>query len=128
MLTKDIDWIFIIFYNDFAATAEEGDSIVYADDDTENVHDKDPIQLLIKLQREADRATEWVKDNRMVCSGEKTKLLIIGTKKLRQSKLINQNRDMSIMVCGHKINESRSEKLLGLVISNHLKWNLYGEH
>ena len=122
--------IFLIFYNDFGATAEEGDSIIYADDDTENVKDKDPTQLKIKIQREANRATEWVKDNRMVCSGEKIKLLLIGTDKLKESKFRNQVRDFSIEVCGHQIKESRSEKLLGLVVSNDLKWNLYlyGEH
>ena len=76
--------IFLIFYNDFAATSIEGESIIYADDDTENVHDKDPIELQRKIQNEADRATDWVKDNRMVCSGEKTKLLIIGTSELSE--------------------------------------------
>ena len=49
--------IFLIFNNDFPASAEEGSSVLYADDDTDNVHDKDT-------------------------SGSKTKLLIIGTSQL----------------------------------------------
>ena len=65
--------IFLIFNNDFPASSEEGDSVLYADDDTDNVHDKNVTELRAKIQREADRSTEWVADNRMVCSGAKTK-------------------------------------------------------
>lgn len=86
--------IFLIFYNDFSATSAEGTSIVYADDDTENVHDSDPEELKRKLQSEADRATSWVKDNRMVCSGEKTKLLIMGTSELKENLLYSQNKNI----------------------------------
>ena len=119
--------IFIIFNNDFAASAEEGESILYADDDTEVVHDKDPEKLKEKIQREADRSTDWVADNRMVCAGNKTKLMIIGTAQLRNSRFKNQN--MKINVCGSDIEDTKSEKLLGLVIDNKLSWKetLYGE-
>ena len=59
--------IFIIFGNDFAASGEEGISVLYADDDTDLVHDGNPEKLKEKIQREACRSTEWVSDNRMVC-------------------------------------------------------------
>ena len=64
----------------------------------------------------------------MVCSGAKTKLLIIGTKELRKSKLQNENRVLSINVDGHVVAESRSERLLGLIINNTMTWehHLYG--
>jgi hypothetical protein len=61
--------IFLIFNNDFPASAKEGDSVLYADDDTDNVHDKDVAELQdsdFKIQREADRSTEWVSDSHMV--------------------------------------------------------------
>ena len=92
--------IFLIFNNDFPASAKEGESILYADDDTDNVHDKDVVELQAKIQREADRSTEWVTDNRMVCSGSKTKLLVIGTAQRRKS-LLNGN-NMEINVCGSR--------------------------
>ena len=74
--------IFIIFNNDFPASSVEGSSVLYADDDTDNVHDEDPIALKEKIQREANRSTEWVNDNKMECAGNKTKLLILGTAQL----------------------------------------------
>ena len=38
-------FIFLIFNNDFPASAKEGSSVLYADDDTDTVHDKDTIEL-----------------------------------------------------------------------------------
>ena len=118
--------IFIIFSNDFPASSVEGEAVLYADDDTENVSDKDPEELQRKIQREADRATDWVSDNKMVCAGDKTKLLVIGTPHLRRSKL---STPLEISVCGNRVVETQSEKLLGLVVNNHLTWTeyLYGE-
>ena len=67
--------LFLVFYNDFPDVRDEGSSILYADDDTDNVSDKDPDILEQKIQHEADRSTAWVHDNKLVCSGNKTKLL-----------------------------------------------------
>ena len=119
--------IFIIFNNDFAASAEEGESILYADDDTDTVSDKDPKELKEKIQREAKRSTDWVADNRMVCAGTKTKLLVIGTIQLRKNRFDDQN--LEVNVCGSIIQDSKSEKLLGLTVNNQLSWKeyLYGE-
>ena len=64
--------LFIIFYNDFPYVREEGSSIVYSDDDTDNVSSKDPHLLQQKIQRKADLSTSWVHDNKLVCSGSKT--------------------------------------------------------
>ena len=84
--------IFLIFNNDFPDSTEEGESVLFADDDTDVVQDSEPDFLQDKVQREAIRSSEWVSDNRMVCAGDKTKLLIVGTKQLRQSKLISKNK------------------------------------
>ena len=119
--------LFLIFNNDFPDSTEEGESVLFADDDTDNVHDSDPEVLEEKIQREANRSTEWVEDNRMVCAGDKTKLLVVGTKKLRQSKL--SNKLVSVNVYDNNIDSSHSEKLLGLIVNEELTWkeHLYGE-
>ena len=88
------------------------------------------------MQREADRAVQWVQDNRMVCAdnrmvcaGNKIKLLVIGTSKLRKSKLEGRGRVMQVSVAGSVIEESKSEKLLGIIVNNEMtfKEHLYGE-
>jgi hypothetical protein len=107
---------------------EEGSSIIYADDDTDNVSNKDPNILQQKIQREADLSTSWVRDNKMVCSGSKTKLLIVGTKELRRTKLTNRDISIKINVDGYQVEESESERLLGIIINNRMTWehHLYG--
>ena len=64
----------------------------------------------------------------MVCAGDKTKLIIVGTKKLKQSKLVSKNKKISVTVC--IIESTHSEKLLGVVVNEDLTWkeHLYGEH
>ena len=132
--------LFLIFYNDFPDVREEdeedeetgreniGASILYADDDTDNVSDSNPDELQRKIQLEANKSTSWVRDNKLVFSGSKTKLLIIGPKELRMSKLLSQNKVLKIDVAGHEVTESTSERLLGVIINNTMTWehHLYG--
>ena len=120
----------MIFYNDFPDTRDDGDSVLYADDDTDTVSDDNPDNLQAKIQREANLSTAWVKDNKLMCSGSKTKLLVVGTKELRKSKLTSKNIKIEIEVDGHRVTGSQSERLLGLVINNTMTWqnHLYGNH
>ena len=119
--------LFIIFCNDFAACCKEGQNILYADDNTCLISDGDPDNLKVKIQVEADRSTDWAVDNRVVCAGNKTKLLVIGTDRLRKSRFDDQQ--MHITVCNSTVEDTFSEKLLGLVINNNLTWKecLYSE-
>ena len=117
--------IFLIFNNDFPASAIEGESVLYADDDTDNVADKNIEELAAKIQREADRSTDWVQDNRMVCSGSKTKLLVIGTAQLRQALHVGEHSNIEINVCGSRVKDTRSERLLGLTVNNKMTWSDY---
>ena len=119
--------LFIINENDFPACRVAGESVLYVDDDTDVVSDTNPDNLVMKIQREADLSCAWLKDNRMVVAGDKSKLLIVGTKELRKSKL--GEVALSISVDGKRVTETRSEKLLGVIINNQMTWreHLYGE-
>ena len=121
--------LFLIFYNDFPDVRDDGtSSILYADDDTDNVRHSDPDILEEKIQQIANNSTSWVHDNKLVCSGSKTKLLVIGTKELRKSRLSNHNKVLEIEVDGYKVKETESERLLGLIVNNTMTWkdHLYG--
>ena len=115
--------LFLIFMNDFPEHSDLGETILYADDDTENVADKDPDILQEKLQKQADSSVQWIQDNKMLCSGDKTKLLIVGTKGLKKSRL--ENRKLKVKVGENLVEESSDEKLLGIMMSNNLSWNTY---
>ena len=79
--------LFLIFMNDFPEHSNLGTDVLYADDDTGHVTAKDPEELQAKLQIYADSSTTWIQDNRMLCSGSKTKLLVVSTKQMRKSRL-----------------------------------------
>ena len=109
--------------NDFPEHSDIGQDILYADDDTEIVSDPDPEALEEKLQRQANSSTRWIQDNKMLCSGEKTKLLIVSTREQRAIKL--QEKVFKVTVCDRDIEETSNEKLLLILMSNNLSWNSY---
>ena len=94
---------------------------MYADDDTDHAQDKDPNKLLEKIQHEADCSTAWVADNKLVCSGSKTKLLIVTTTAMRLSRLTG--RQLAIQVGGKTVKESECERILGILANNKLTWH-----
>ena len=95
--------LFLIYMNDFPEHCDMGKNILYADDDTEIVTDKDPDQLQYKLQKQADSSVQWIQDNKMLCSGDKTKLLIVGTRALKISKL--GDRTLKVKVGENEVEE-----------------------
>ena len=115
--------LFLIYMNDFPEHSDLGQDVLYADDDTEIVSDRNPEVLEAKLQAQVDSSTSWIQDNRMLCSGDKTKLLIVSTREQRTSKL--NDKKISITVCNKVTEESEDEKLLGILMSNNMTWNAY---
>ena len=79
------------------------------------------------LQEDANRVTQWFKKNDMICSTDKTKLILIASKANRASKLNGPYQ--GITVDGKYKVETESEKLLGIVINNSCTWknHLYGD-
>jgi hypothetical protein len=73
--------------------------------------------------------TKWFNKNDMICSSDKTKLLIVGTRSNRLSKLSNQNLSLKVHVCGETKQETTSEKLLGVIVNNNATFqhHLYGD-
>ena len=116
----------VINSNDLPACHDEGESIVYVDDNSDNVHDKDPEVVRQLIEKEANNSATWLKDNRLCVAGDKSKLLIVGTKKLKASK---GAAEAKIVVDNKEIIETTSEKLLGVVVNNELTWknHLYGD-
>ena len=113
--------IFLIYMNDFPDHSDIGEDVLYADDDSGHVKAKDPEELEEKLQEFADSSTHWIQDNRMICSAAKTKLLVVSTKELRQSRL--RDKTIQVRVGNQTIQESNNEKLLGITMSNNMTWN-----
>ena len=105
---------------------EVGESVKYVDDDSDTVSAKDPDQLRYLIEREAGNSAQWLRDSRLCVAGDKSKLLVVGTRQLRASRVTH---DMQIVVDNKEILESKSEKLLGILMNNQLTWknHLHGD-
>ena len=116
----------VINSNDLPACHEEGEGVVYVDDDSDTVHASDPQVLTQLIETEANNSADWMKDNRLCVSAGKSKLLIIGTKKLKTTKDIPETK---IVVDEKEITATKSEKLLGVVVNDELTWknHLHGD-
>ena len=103
--------------------------VVFADDNTPTISHEDPKTLVNLIQSEGNSVTSWFAKNDISCSGEKTKLLILGTQANRRSKVETNDFNPAITINGDVIGESSSEKLLGVVINNTLTWksHLHGD-
>ena len=86
-----------------------------------------PDQLKENLEVQALKVTNWFHQNKMIVSGDKTKFLVVGTQANRSANL--ENKTLKIMVDGHEAIESKSEKLLGLIMNNVGTWksHLHGD-
>ena len=71
----------VINSNDLPACHQQGSSVVYVDDDSDTVSAGDPTVLRDSIEYEAGNSAQWLKDNRLCVAGEKSKLLVIRTKK-----------------------------------------------
>ena len=119
--------LFLINENDFPSCRVNGESVLFVDDDTDCVSDSDLEKLQEKIQIEADNSCDWLTDNRMCVAGDKSKLVIVGTKELKRRKL--GDNALKIVVDGKEVIETKSEKLLGVILNDKMTWqdHLYGE-
>ena len=100
----------VISSNDFPACHDEGEAVVYVDDDSDFTKDKDLDNLIEKIQIEAENSSQWLRDNRLCVAGEKTKLLILATGQMRASKCIIENKH--IVEDSKQVTESSSDNYL----------------
>ena len=132
--------LFLIFINELPdivkhssdgqeASKEKSTIVVFADDNSPMTSHEDPATLQRNIQGDGTIVTEWFRKNDISCSGEKTKLLFSGTKENRANKIIAKDFSPTINIGGDAIEESTSEKILGVVINNTITWknHLYGD-
>ena len=94
-----------------------GGVTVYADDSTYTISDKDPNKLSDKLSSKFEVMADFLTANKLKVNSDKTHLVVMGTKKSAA-----RRNEVSVKADGYIIHPSKSEMLLGGVISEDLKW------
>jgi len=95
---------------------------IKTDDNSPTTSCKYPKILEKCIQQDGNEIVNWFDKNDINCSAEKTKLLIVGTRANRKSKLDKRNQKIKITISEKEIEETTSEKLLGVVVNNTLTW------
>ena len=110
--------LFIIYINEVPEVVKKNgynedlsDVIIYADDNSPTTMKEDPRELIERIENDGKKVTGWFSKNKMVCSGDKTKLLVSGTRSNRRVKI---RSEQEIIVRGDLVKESESERLLEL--------------
>ena len=97
--------------------ADCGSTVCYVDDSTYSHGEADPAALSLKLTEQYDRISDYMAANKLVINGDKTHLVVMGTKKTAA-----RRQEVFVQADGHRIQPSKSEKLLGGIISEDMKW------
>ena len=84
-------------------------------------HNKELEIVKSQLTVETQNTYNWCRDNSMVVSAEKTKAMLIISKS-KESRSENIDRDFYINVNDTTIENTKHEKLLGVIIDNNLSW------
>ena len=109
--------IFTIFMADIELWVNQTQILGYADDTSSYVSDEKLSDACRKLEEDAINILKFMEANYLIANPSKTKLMIF-TKEKRENKITLKIGDTSI-------EETNEEKLLGITISNNLKW---GKH
>ena len=116
---------FLFFTSDLPKCLVHATMDNFADDSTSSISGKDPADLVMKLESDAKRISNYMISNALLLAPEKTVLMIAaGQKKMRSE----ETKNLTVTVGGHVIKQSRSAKLLGITINQDLTHSdfLYG--
>ena len=111
--------LFILFINDIPLANTQCNSYIYVDDTT--LANSGPTINTVRthLQCGADNLATWAPENRMAIHPDKTKVMLVGTKR----KLATISEPLNISICGTTLSQSSSGKLLGIHMDDCLGWN-----
>ena len=99
---------------------EHGSICCYADDTTFTTSDTDPATLTTKLTAKYKVIAQFMVTNRLKLNDDKTHLLVMTTGLDRRRAMAKTQ--VKIMTPSEIISPSKSEKLLGCVVHDDLKW------
>ena len=95
-----------------------GSTVVYADDSTFTISDRDPISLSNKLSDKFKLMADYLTSNKLKVNEDKTHLLVMCTDQRRR----RLSSDVTIETQNHIVRATETERLLGVYIQSNMKW------
>ena len=97
-----------------------GNLCCYADDSTVAVTNSDPEEISAQITEKYEAVAEYMSSNKLKLNGEKTHLMLLSSSHTWSNKLSDSS--MKLYTGNEIIKTSQTEKLLGVLISQNLKW------
>ena len=111
--------LFILYINDLPLSIRNCNIDIFADDATLHKSSNSIDNINSNLQVDINNVLQWCKQNSMVLNEAKTKGILIGT----SQRLARCQSKLDVTVNDHKIENSESEKLLGIHIDQCLNFD-----
>ena len=99
---------------------EDGAMVNFVDDGTNYIADKDPQVVSRKLCDNYKKIENWMHTNKLVINADKTHYIVAATRKTARLR-----DEVKLQAGGYTIKQSENQKLLGAVVANTAKWNMY---
>ena len=107
--------LFILYINDINNSSDKSNFILFADDTTVFLQNKNLRDTLADATSEFSRISDWLRSNRLSLNIKKTKLLVFDNK-------IADHHNISALLDGEQIYASSHTKFLGITIDHKLNW------
>lgn len=112
--------LFLTYINDLPRSTTS-ECILFADDTTLIIKDKNRLMLKNKIIDSLNEITTWLKNNNLALNVTKTKIINFNT-----NRTITDNID--IIYNGKQIDEVDHTKFLGIIIDKNLTWKFHIDH
>ena len=113
---------FLFYTSDLPKSLKNSTMVNFADDSTSTTTSKDPIEVIAKLESDAERISDYMISNKLLLAPEKT-VLVLGASK--QKPRCDETKNLKLKIGGLEIGLSRTAKLLGIIINQDLNSNDY---
>ena len=105
--------LFLLYINDLPLEPTLSNTSMFADDATTSSSGKSKVEVQANLQEKANKLEEWCKENKMVLSADKTKVM-----------LLNEDEGtLDIQLRSKQLAQVNCEQLLGIQIDKKLSWD-----
>ena len=115
--------LFVIYINNLPNVLNSCYASLYADDTVIYCYGTSSKELSDKLNNDLLGVAKWLHDHKLTLNLDKTKCMLIGSNRKRESKV-----DLSVSILDHSVSNVRSFKYLGIHISSDFTWTDHIEH
>ena len=115
--------LFLLFINDLPLLLKHCQADFFADDATAHTSNQDIETINTELQSDFSIAVSWSKQNELPINYDKTKYMILGSKKR-----VQDEHQLDLRADNRTIDKVSTQRLLGIFFDDQLSWTTHIDH